>query len=74
VNRAKTAEPIEMPFEGADSCGRKVPRIKLGVHVGTTWRLRLNDPYAAGGDAALSQSTLVAYFSSARRRAGLVRV
>jgi len=44
------------------------------VHVGTTWRLRLNDPYAAGGDAALSQSTLVAYFSSARRRAGLVRV
>jgi len=44
---AKTAEPIDMPFLGKTRVGQGTV-YQMGVHISTTWRVRLNDPcYAA---------------------------
>ena len=42
VNRAKTDEPIEMPFEEAQLCG--APET---TYIGATRPIRLSDPCAA---------------------------
>jgi len=39
---AKTDEPILSPF--GESFGPTEPRIKIGVHIGTTWSIRLIKP------------------------------
>jgi len=46
VSCAKMAEPIEMPFALWSLMG---PRkyVLLWVHIGTTWQIRLNRPFAA---------------------------
>ena len=46
VSPAKMAEPIEMPFGVWTSVGSRKHVLK-GVHIGTTWRIRLNCPNAA---------------------------
>ena len=42
LSPARTAKPIEMPMWQADSRGSK-----MGVHMGATWRIQLNDPCSA---------------------------
>ena len=47
VSPAKTAEPIAIPL-GCESSGPNEPcRLLDGVHIGATWRIRLNRPCAA---------------------------
>ena len=46
VSPAKTAEPIEMPFGAWTMMGPR-KRASDGVHIGATWRIRLNRPCAA---------------------------
>jgi len=43
MSLAKTEEPIEMPFKWY----RLVLDGLMKVHIGATWRVRLNDPCAA---------------------------
>jgi len=45
VSPAKTAEPIEMLFGVCTPLGpRKDVSLLHGVHIGATWRIRLNRP------------------------------
>jgi len=46
VSPAKTAEPIEIPFELWTQVG-PVNHVLYGVHIGATWRMRLNRSCAA---------------------------
>jgi len=43
---AKTAEPIEVPF-GVLTRVTHGSMCQIGVHIGSTWRIRLNRPCAA---------------------------
>jgi len=45
VNPAKTAKPIELQFGMLSLVGQN--HVLDGVHIGATWRIRLNLPYAA---------------------------
>ena len=46
VSCAKMAEPIQMPFGSCSRGGPKEVCVAWG-HIGATWRIRLNRPYAA---------------------------
>jgi len=47
VSPAKTAEPIQMLFEGHTGVGSK-KLVLLGVHIGATWRIRVIDSCDGG--------------------------
>ena len=47
VSPPKTAEPIDMPFAVWTQVGPREHVLNGGVHVGATWRILLNCPFAA---------------------------
>jgi len=61
VSPAKTDEPIKMPF-GLQTRAGPISHVLHGEHHGTTWRIRLNEPYTRGGNAALCQIILTTCF------------
>jgi len=61
MSRVKTAEPVEMPFRMWTRVGQR-KHVLDGVHIGTTWRIRLNRPCAAVMQS-FCQITLTTCFS-----------
>jgi len=64
---AKTAEPIEMPFE---ICTRVGPKkyVLGGMHTGATWRIPLNRPCAAAMRPVVTQGVTLYIVCEYRRR------
>jgi len=73
VSPAKTDEPIKMPF-GLQTRAGPMSHVLHGEHLGTTWRIRLNEPSTRGGNAALCQIilTTVLFFTAILGKLGQV--
>jgi len=58
VSCAKIAEQIEMPFGLWTRVGM-YKHVLHGVHIGATWRIRLNRPCSDGPNEAVAMSPYV---------------
>ena len=58
VSCAKMAEQIEMPF-GLWTRGAEGSMRYMGVHIGATWRIRVNCPCSGGSNEAAAMRPYV---------------